>query len=276
MDIIERLERLCKRAGVSIGQLGQPLLERISLLAERTSTLDDCARAMDIAELVFEHYAEKHAAFTEMEKATVRLGSLFSDIGKTGPVNADASQQRLIAEMFSIEGVSDDKMPVARFFEHYFPRDAQERIGSFAALGLDPTITMREFWNMHSGWTLQVMQRVGVPHEAVAAAATHHLLENVNPDSIVAEDGTFTRQFGTNAAFDRPEKLVIVLDKYDAARRRGHFEHDAAIEWLRRQIDKNARFRGDAQFGELIAVLDTVMGVHDSSFYERCLPERGR
>lgn len=271
MNIIERLQALCERAGGNVEELDQPLIDRISLLAERTSTLDDCERAMDIAAHIFEHYARQGDPFSEVEKATVRFGSLFSDIGKTGPGNANLEQQRLIAEMFSIEGVSDDKMSVAHFFERYFPRQATERTRQFASLGLDPKMTMREFWNLHSGWTLQVMQRVGVPHEAVAAAATHHLLENINPDSIVADDGTFTRQFGTNSAFDRAEKLVIVLDKYDAARRRGSLDHAAAIAWLRQLIAKNARFSGDPQFAALITALDEVMSVHGSSFYEQRL-----
>jgi hypothetical protein len=51
-------------------------------------------------------------------------------------------------------------------------------------------MTMREFWNLHSAWALHVLQEDGVP-----AAATHHILENVNPDSLIAEDGPVTSPF---------------------------------------------------------------------------------
>ena len=94
--------------------------------------------------------------------------------------------------------------------------------------------------------------------EVVAAAATHHLLEDVNPDAIVGADRSFTRSFGDNAAFDRAEKLVILLDKYDALRRRARMTHERAIAWLRERIDKNAEFRGDGEFLSLIADLDSA------------------
>jgi hypothetical protein len=122
-------------------------------------------------------------------------------------------------------------------------------------------MTMREFWNLHSAWTLHVLQGDGVPMEAVPAAATHHILENVNPDSLIAEDGRFTKYFGKHASFERPEKLVILLDKYDAALRRGRCTHDQAIASLREVIANNHRFCGDHGFLELIEDLDKVMTV---------------
>jgi hypothetical protein len=110
-------------------------------------------------------------------------------------------------------------------------------------------------------WTLHILQGDGVPAEAVPAAATHHILENVSPDSLIAENGRFTKCFGKHAAFERPEKLVILLDKYDAALRRGRCAHDQAIASLREVIAKNHRFRGDHGFLELIEDLDEVMKV---------------
>jgi hypothetical protein len=189
----------------------------------------------------------------------VVIGSLFSDIGKTGPANADGAGQRLVTEMFSIERVPNEKMSVAEFLRTYFPADAAERSAHFHALGLSPGMSMREFWNMHSAWTLHIIQDGGMPPEAVAAAATHHLLENVNPDAIVAHDGRFTRYFGDNERVDRPEKLVILLDKYDAARRRAQRSHTQAIAWLRALVRKNPHFANDPQFFELIDDLDVVL-----------------
>jgi hypothetical protein len=105
---------------------------------------------------------------------------------------------------------------------------------------------------------LHVIQSDGVPSEAVPAAAAHHLLENVNPDAIVAEDGRFTKYFGEHASFERPEKLVILLDKYDALRRRGHGTHGDAIARLRAVIAASRRFAEDRTFFTLIEDLDAV------------------
>jgi hypothetical protein len=146
-----------------------------------------------------------------------------------------------------------------QFLRTYFPADAEERIRRFAALGLDPKMPLREFWNLHSTWTLEIVEAGGVPPEVIPAAAAHHLLEDVNPGPIVAVDRRFTRSFGDNATFDRAEKLIIVLDKYDALRRRGGRTHDEAIAWLRDRVANNPHFRGDVELATLIADLDAVV-----------------
>ena len=257
---LERVRKACARADVDIEQLDAAIIERLGLLAETTSTLDDCQRAVELAGRVFAHYEKAGFPFTPIEKSTVKIGSLFSDIGKTGPALATQDQQRLVVEMFSIELVPDDTISVADFFARYFPSDAAQRCQRFVSLGLEPSMKIRQFWNLHSAWTLDIMRTRAVPDEAVAAAATHHLLENINPDSIVAADGSFTRRFGSNSAFDRAEKLVIVLDKYDAVRRRSGRDHAAAIEWLRTLIKNNERFKDDQQFNEVIGAVDAAIG----------------
>ncbi len=260
-DLIERLRAICAEVGFDLGSVRPSLIDRMQLLAEHTETVSDCAQMTTMAAAVFRYLESTRPgdAFSDAERRIVVLGCLFSDIGKTGPADADAGGQRLIAEMFAVEGVRDDQQAVSEFMGTYFPADAEERIARFAALGLDPRMSIREFWNLHSSWTLQIMESGGVPPEAIAAAATHHLLDDVNPDAIVASTHVFTRPFGDNAAFDRAEKLVIVLDKYDALRRRARQSHEQAIAWLRDRVENNARFRGDAEFQSLIADLDAAL-----------------
>jgi hypothetical protein len=257
----ERLRTICADVGVDLQRIRPSILARMRLLAETTEILNDCERAVGFANAIFQYYdaTKPMERFTALERRIVVIGTLFSDIGKSGPPGAALDEQRLVAEIFSVDCGMDEKMPVARFFEVYFPTDAADRARRFGALGLDARMTMRAFWNLHSAWTLHILQGDGVPMEAVAAAATHHILENINPDSLIAEDGRFTRYFGSHASFERPEKLVILLDKYDAARRRGRCTHDQAIALLREVIGRNHRFRGDSGFLALIEDLDEVM-----------------
>jgi hypothetical protein len=259
----ERLRTLCADVGFDAERIRPSILARMRLLAETTETLNDCERAVRIANDIFRYYdvSKPLKRFTAQERRIVVIGTLFSDVGKSGPAGASPDGQQLVAEMFAVEGVIDGKTSAARFFEVYFPADAAHRARRFGALGLDAAMTMRAFWNLHSAWTLHIIQGDGVPMEAVPAAATHHILENVNPDSLVAEDGRFTKYFGKHASFERPEKLVILLDKYDAALRRGHCTHDQAIALLHEVIARNHRFCGDHEFLELIEDLDKVMKV---------------
>jgi hypothetical protein len=261
IDAITRARKLCADVGFDLDRVHPFVIERMRLLDEHSQTISDCERMAANAHLVFDQVerSDPEQAFTPAERRIVVLGCLFSDIGKTGPLAADVDGQRLIAQMFAVEGVRDEKQSVARFFQAHFPTDAAERLERFRALGLDPNMTMREFWNHHSGWTLEIAEAGGVPGEAIAAAAAHHLLEHVNPGKIVDEKLRFTRAFGDNPSFDRPEKLVILLDKYDAARRRSRLDHAGAIDWVKRRIQSNPDFRDDRELIALTAALDAAL-----------------
>jgi len=261
-DSLERLRAQCTAFGFELDSAGSSLLERMSLLAERSKSFDDAMRLTAYADRIFRHYdaVKPDKAFSPLERQTVVLACLFSDVGKTGPEDAKSEDRRLIAEAFAVENVRDDAQSLATFLRTYFSADAEQRIARFAALGIDPGMSIRHFWNLHSDWTLAVAEAAGLPAEAVAAAATHHLLDDVNPRAIVGDDHRFTRPFGENSAFDRAEKLVIALDKYDAARRRGGRTHEQAIAWLRDRIARNPRFRDDAELLELVADVDSVIG----------------
>ena len=260
-DAIERVSAICEEVGFDLDSAKPLLVERMRLLAEHTENVVDSQRMVSMARAFFRHHEAQKPddPFSDAERRIVVLGCLFADIGKTGPVDADMSGQRLIAEMFAIEGVLDETQPVTDFFSAHFPADSGERVRGFVALGLDPRMSLREFWNLHSAWTLAILEASGVPPEVIAAAATHHLLEGVNPDSIVAADLSFTRSFGDNAAFDRPEKLIILLDKYDALRRRARMPHDRAIAWLEDRVRNKFGFRDDAEFLSLIGDLDGAL-----------------
>jgi hypothetical protein len=261
IDAITRAHHLCADVGFDLERVAPFVIARMRLLDEHSQTISDCERMAANAHLVFAEVerTDPKLAFTAAERRIVILGCLFSDIGKTGPLAAELEQQRLIVQMFAVEGVRDEKQSVERFFEAHFPADAAERVKRFRALGLDANMTMREFWNHHSSWTLEIAEAGGVPREAIAAAAAHHLLEHVNPGQIVDEQLRFTRAFGDNPSFDRPEKLVILLDKYDAARRRSRLDHRGAIDWVKRRVESNPDFRDDPELVALILVLDAAL-----------------
>jgi hypothetical protein len=260
-ETMERLHAICATVGFDLNGAAPSLIERIRLLADHTETVADGERMVASARKVFRYYEETKPlnAFDESERRIVVLGCVFSDIGKTGPSSADASGQRLVVEMFAVEGVRDDSQTVAQFLKTYFADEAEERARRFAALGLDAGMTIRQFWNLHSTWTLEIIEAGGVPAAVVAAAATHHLLDNINPKAIVGADGRFTRAFGDNVAFDRAEKLIILLDKYDAVRRRGGQTHDQAIAWLRSRVASVPYFSADEELLTLIADLDAAL-----------------
>mgnify|MGYP000877932214 CR=1 FL=1 len=257
---IASLRAICREVGLDLDALSPFVLERMRLLAEVTKTATDGANIVRIANAVFARADDGGSGrpWSASERRIVILGSIFADIGKTGPLDADAEGQRLVAEMFAVEGVKDEAQSVETFFRAYFPGDADERIRRFRALGLDASMSMRYFWNLHTGWTFEIVEAGGVPREVIVAAATHHLLDHINPHHVVEDDGRFSEPFGENVAFDRAEKLVIVLDKYDALRRRAALTHEAAIAWLRSWVSRHERYGEDAELFAAIADVEAV------------------
>lgn len=259
---------VCARAGLVPEHVNPELARRMLLLAEHTLTFEDCVRAIDLADEIFAFCEQGPLPFNAADQLIVRVGSLFSDIGKTGPANASLSQQHIVAQIFSIEGVRDEKVSLSSFVEEHFPDASQRIIEELAELGVHGNLTLRQFWNLHSRWTFDILETSNLPVEAVAAAATHHLLEHANPGELVDENDRFTRDFGSNIAFDRPEKLVILLDKYDAVRRRGHRDHAGAMAWLRELINAHPRFGEDEEFRELLDVLESALCSPKAPLYE--------
>lgn len=252
---------IAEEAGVRLAEIDPTVVERLRLLHEKTLTLEDEYQALLMQKNIFAFYAEKipERAFSDNEQKVIRVGTLFTDIGKTGPKECRRKTQECVTEMFGIDDPVDPRSTVLQFLETFFPLDAPERAALLLEIGVRPESTMREFWNLHSKWTLQIISGSGVPPEAIPAAALHHMLEEMNPENIVGNDDRFTKYFGDNATFDRPEKTVIALDKYDAARRRGNKDHDGAIVLLRDRVKNNARFRDDQEFQQLIDDLEVIL-----------------
>jgi hypothetical protein len=260
LNLVARLAAICARVDFDVARLEPFLIQRLRLLEEYSPTVEDAERMAEQAFALFRYYEQQLPArvFDADEKRVVILGCLFSDVGKTGPLGASPDTQRLVARMFSVEGVEDDGQTVRKFLRTHFTADADAYLLRFEALELDPEMSIRTFWNLHSKWTLEILQHTRIPREAVVAAATHHLLEDINPQQVVGDDGRFTQPFGENTAFDRAEKLVIVLDKYDAARRRGRLDHAGAIEWLRAHVQRHPKFGEDAELAMLISDVERL------------------
>ena len=241
------------------------------MLSERTEIFRDEERSLGIARALFQYYKEKlpNDKFTDEEQRTVLIGTMFTDIGKTGPRNATPKQEEVVLGIYGIENIADpEKTTLVQFINDNFQKDAEDRLAALKEMGIDGGITMREFYNLHSKWTLEIISGDGVPPEAIAAAATHHMLEGINPEEIVGKDGRFTKYFGDNVFFDRAEKLIIILDKYDAFRRRGKKENKEAIELARNVVKSNPNFAKDGEFEELLNNLDLMVSENDRVYEE--------
>jgi hypothetical protein len=265
LPVMERVQTALQEVGLSSETVAPHILERMALLEELTPTLQDEVAAIGRSSKIFEQAAAAGHPYTEEEQQIVRIGTLFTDIGKTGPRAASAEQARWVARMFAVENNPPEEVqaPVARFLKNHFPDEAQTAAAELEAIGVSVDgLTMRDFYNLHTTWTRELLTDSGVPADAIPAAAAHHRLRGDDPGHLFLEGSdAYAQQAGHNVAYDRPEKLVSILDMYDAYCRRGGLDHRAAMErlegWLQKTWD--GRYAQDPEIREIMADLDAAM-----------------
>lgn len=185
------------------------------------------------------------------QQLSFKLGSLFSDIGKSGPVTAIPSQQREILLVFRPQAGGDPNNILLMNFLKDQSWNETTLVEHLSAMDLPvDTMTLRQFYNQHMVWTKEILDRAGesLPTTAVRAALTHHQLDGYPPGVEEVE-------------LDIVAKLVIVADKYDAFRCRSGFNHAQAIAAVRDVITTrlNGRYKDDQEFKLILETFESKM-----------------
>lgn len=272
-DPFQKYKELFRELGLLPDSLGEKLLQRYALLDQKTQTLDDERRAIGYADRLAGWQSERYSAnrLDSEELKAVKLATLFTDIGKTGPKDASPEQQELITAMYGIdEKINPQTMTVHQYLERFFPKDAAHHLHTFSSMGLDAEMTMRSFFDLHAGWSYDLLKEGGAPLQTTATAAAHHFLEGVNPEGILDKEGNFTHP-EIARPLDEREIFVILFDKYDAARRRGKKTHEEAIQWIQQN-----RFNENPHFRELPMPLQHLFESCLQELDEALLPESAR
>lgn len=170
---------------------------------------------------------------------------MFTDLGKSGPLEATEPQAQLIADMYAEDALlkpSPTEWTVRRFLEMYmmgkYP-DVTETLKTLEEIGVSEDMSMRDFYNLHAGWSYDLIRNeTAIPEEAKVMAALHHILEGVNPENLVdlTSDTFMIPSLGRSV--DQRELWVLLFDKYQARSCRGGVTEEQAIEWLRGFVDK--------------------------------------
>lgn len=249
------LDWLKEKNLLDVEKVRSSILERLDLLSVKSKFVDDEKTSIKYAEILFDFYREHKPkkVFSDEEKKIVELGIIFSDIGKSGPLEANREQQELIIRIFGIENVKNTEQVLEKIIREKFPNTAEEDLELLKQLGIDPImLPIKDFWRLHSRWTKEIIEDDGVPHEAIPAAVLHHVFEGDN-NYLMDEEGNYIGEFGgPNRRFDRVEKLVVILDKYDAFRSRLGLNHKEALDRIREIVKTSERFKDDSEFLELI------------------------
>src|SRR3989338_1189642 len=82
----DHMRELFKELGLDIEKMNPNIVRKLLLLNEKTGTFKDEERAIHLAQALFKFYEDNppNQRFSALEKKTVLIGTMFTDIGKTG------------------------------------------------------------------------------------------------------------------------------------------------------------------------------------------------
>lgn len=266
LDSVQLVDEILREVGVAPDTLDARVKERLVLLARATETITDEISAIRKADDIFKIATRRGHTYSDDERRIVRIGTLLTDLGKTGPPEASLEQSQVFVDIYAVENLPTEVVAgsLDNFFLKFFPQKAKFFQETFTSLGIDCSMSLRSFYDLHTRWTLGLLDSAeGVPREPIAGAVSHHHMRDDNPDGIFFENSdTYSQKydFGNNTTYDRAEKLINILDIYDALCRRSGLSHIVAMEALREMVARasGGRYAQDLEVMEILADLDAT------------------
>src|SRR3989344_9280595 len=136
----DHLRELFEERGLDVEKMNPNIVRKLLLLNEETETFKDEERSVHVARALFRYY-EKNLSdrrFTDTEQRIVLIGTMFTDIGKTGPRDATTEQENLILDIYGVENIIDPKkITLEEFINDNFPEDSTERLATLKEMGVE-------------------------------------------------------------------------------------------------------------------------------------------
>ena len=293
----EFFKKTFEQFGLTLGSHSEGLLDRLTQLAEGSKTVEDEMQAIGFADKIFAYLAgsEILSPLSAEIQQQIRAATLVTDVGKTGPHTANEDETAVFIRLYKIDAnFNPSTLSLRSFLDTYLKPQVDISVLTYTEtvlqkfLAQDKNIetkhghvtdmSMREFFNLHAGWTFNILRENDVPLEIAVTAANHHMLESVNPDSILDDEDYIGSEMSFRRPVDEREIFVILLDKYQAQLRRGSekgvITHQKAIRWLRdfisiprendsrylRELKAGKHERVNALFQTCIDDMDNALG----------------
>jgi hypothetical protein len=249
---------------VGLKHFGKAIARRMELIEVLAARFNNdsriirriCLRVMDRIAGTLE--PELQSKLDADSKRDMSIAAYLHDIGKSGPFDASQETQEAIVKLYAVENVADPDQTIAETARASFSSDEAEsllnRLGSF---GMRATDTMRAFWDRHGYWTHDILEADSedIPVRARVIAGSHHMDRGIDP-----------YEFSSDDYVDMLEnRILMAVDKYQAAVARSQKTHDEALERIKRIL--SPKYGSDVIMNRVLKVLDEV-GKEETLFAE--------
>ena len=166
------------------------------------------------------------------------IAAYLHDIGKSGPFDASPATQEAIVQLYTVENVADPAQTIAETARTNFSsEDAESMLERLGSCGLRSHDTMRAFWDRHGYWTHDILEADSedIPVRARVVAGSHHIDRGINPYGLSSADDAAMLE----------SRILMAVDKYQAAVARSQKTHGEAMDVIRRIFSPQVRQRRD-------------------------------
>lgn len=191
-----------------------------------------------------------------------KLAALIHDVGKSGPAKANEEESIAVIKLFAIDKISNINQTIQQTVaDHFETEEGRIILANLESCGIDTNLSMRSFWDLHAQWTADLLENSdnNVTRRVRVIAASHHIDRDINPYNIDESDiPTESEVIGLSEYYIEAleERLLIAVDKYQAAVQRSKLTHDEAIGLVRKLI--HSKFGKDPIMTKILEALDEL------------------
>lgn len=194
------------------------------------------------------------------------LAAFLHDIGKSGPLSADLVRQLCIIKLFSLKNLNP-KQSVGETVRIHFPDDYEQITEGLLMMGIREDSTMRNFWDKHVWWTHDILSKYPevIGDKVNLIASSHHINVGINPCMVPEDEIPYESEvIGAleNYIDFLEERILMVVDKYQAVLVRGQVSHDGAMDYLKTTFQMHKK---DTLINLIMEVVDEL-GRRDALF----------
>ena len=160
------------------------------------------------------------------------IAAYLHDVGKSGPFDASQETQEAVVKLYAVENVANPDQTIAETAHGNFSSDeAQSILERLGSCGMRSTDTMRAFWDRHGYWTHDILEADSedIPVRARVIAGSHHMDRGIDPYGFSSDEYVERLQ----------NRILMAVDKYQAAVARSQKTHDEAMEIVKRILAPN-------------------------------------